>query len=146
MAHANSTQMFVGLSSARNSSKVLRPPGGGSSDIFGLNEVEPENDEKAVPKQQAGAGADMIGVSDVDKENTKDTDNNEKKPHRGASSFQLGDEQPEDQEANCKRKSVDPLTGLILGEKVVEKEKGVEVAPPTKTGRIPPGGYSAGLW
>ena len=34
---ANSTLMFSGFNpNSRNSSKVLRPPGGGSSDIFGI--------------------------------------------------------------------------------------------------------------
>ena len=36
---ANSTLMFQGLDpNARLSSKVLRPPGGGSTDIFGIHE------------------------------------------------------------------------------------------------------------
>ena len=39
---------------------------------------------------------DVLGVNNTDKENDK-VENGEVKPHRGASSFQLGDEQPEGQ-------------------------------------------------
>merc|ERR1711915_302921 len=45
---ANSTVMYSGLNpDSRNSSKVLRAPGGGSSDIFGLNEAHDESKDKA---------------------------------------------------------------------------------------------------
>jgi hypothetical protein len=40
---ANSTVMFQGLDpNARLSSKVLRPPGGGSTDIFGIHDAPGE--------------------------------------------------------------------------------------------------------
>jgi hypothetical protein len=41
---ANSTIMFQGLDpNAKLSSKVLRPPGGGSSDIFGIHDSKGTN-------------------------------------------------------------------------------------------------------
>jgi len=147
MSGANSTQMFTGLTGDRNSSKVLRPPGGGSSDIFGLKDEVPEVEKKAVVR---AAGADMIGVNDVGKENEKKVENVENKtPHRGTSSFQLSDEQPDDQGAKNRKRSIDPLTGLVLGEKKKDGEEEEEKAPapaPVKTGRVPPGGHSSGLW
>ena len=55
----------------------------------------PEVEKKAVVK---AAGADMIGVNDdMGKENEKKVENVENKQHRGTSSFQLSDEQPDDQ-------------------------------------------------
>jgi len=141
--------MFTGLTGDRNSSKVLRPPGGGSSDIFGLKDEVPEVEKKAVVK---AAGADMIGVNDdMGKENEKKVENVENKQHRGTSSFQLSDEQPDDQGAKNRKRSIDPLTGLVLGEKKKdgEEEEGKAPAPapaPVKTGRVPPGGHSSGLW
>merc|ERR1711915_609260 len=49
---ANSTVMYSGLNpDSRNSSKVLRPPGGGSSDIFGLKEAPEESQDQEVPDQ-----------------------------------------------------------------------------------------------
>jgi len=50
---ANSVQIFSGLNTEkRTSSKVLRPPGGGSSDIFGLNEPEPTVKGSPPPPEQ----------------------------------------------------------------------------------------------
>jgi hypothetical protein len=53
---SNSVQIFSGLNpEKRSSSKVLRPPGGGSSDIFGLNEPEPavKDSPPPTPEQEA---------------------------------------------------------------------------------------------
>jgi len=148
MSGANSTVMFSGLTGDRNSSKVLRPPGGGSSDIFGLKD---EAKEEKVPAVRV-AGADMIGVTDVGKENEKKVENVENKQHKGASSFQLSDQQPEDQGVKSRKRSIDPLTGLVLGEKnqvdeaQEEEKETTAAAAPVKTGRVPPGGHSSGLW
>jgi hypothetical protein len=56
---ANSTLMFSGFNpNSRNSSKVLRPPGGGASDIFGLNGQQEEDkktpmtEDKTEPVQE----------------------------------------------------------------------------------------------
>ena len=52
---ATTTKTFVGFNDeARNSSKVLRPPGGGSSDIFGLK--DPVQVEKKVEESQTLEG------------------------------------------------------------------------------------------
>merc|ERR1712228_732969 len=49
---ANSTVMYSGLNpDSRNSSKVLRPPGGGSTNIFGLKEAPDESKDQEVPDQ-----------------------------------------------------------------------------------------------
>jgi len=135
---ANSTITFTGYNpDSRNSSKVLRPPGGGSSDIFGPPQDE---DDKAVRKESK-TRSDIFGLND--KENETKVENGDKKD-RLASSFQLGDQQPEETEMKPKRKSIDPLSGQVLGEKDSPVK---EVPPQPKTsGRIPPGGHSSGLW
>ena len=60
----------------------------------------PEVEKKAVVR---AAGADMIGGNDMGKENENKVENVENKtPHRGTSSFQLSDEQPDDQVGTLK--------------------------------------------
>jgi len=136
---ANSTITFTGFNpDSRNSSKVLRPPGGGSSDIFGPPQDE---DDKAVRKESK-TSSDIFGLND--KENDTKVENGDAKKDRLASSFQLGDQQPEETELKPKRKSIDPLSGQVLG----EKDSPVKEAPPQAkpSGRVPPGGHSTGLW
>ncbi|KAG8201562.1 hypothetical protein JTE90_011235 [Oedothorax gibbosus] len=57
-----STEFTVGLDGSRASSKVLRPPGGGSSDIFGMGSVQ-NNTPRAKPARGGGGGySDIFGV------------------------------------------------------------------------------------
>lgn len=139
MSTGNSTVMFSGYNvEGRNSSKVLRPPGGGSSDIFG----PPIEENEGAARKESKTQSDIFGLND--KENETKVENGEKKD-RLASSFQLGDQQPEDTEVKNKRKSIDPLSGQVLGEK--EAPAVEETAPPKSSGgRVPPGGHSSGLW
>lgn len=135
---ANSTITFTGYNpDSRNSSKVLQPPGGGSSDIFG---PPMDEDDKHVRKESK-TRSDIFGLND--KENETKSENGDKKD-RLASSFQLGDQQPEETEMKPKRKSIDPLSGQVLGEKDSPAKEGPPQAKPS--GRIPPGGHSSGLW
>lgn len=138
MSTGNSTVMFSGYNvEGRNSSKVLQPPGGGSSDIFG----PPPTEIEAAGRKESKTQSDIFGLND--KENETKVENGDKKD-RLASSFQLGDQQPEETEVKNKRKSIDPLSGKVLGDNeapIVEA-----AAPPKSGGRVPPGGHSTGLW
>ncbi|XP_054708772.1 uncharacterized protein LOC129218509 [Uloborus diversus] len=61
-----STEFNIGYDGSRASSKVLKPPGGGSSDIFGLGAAHyATNGEK--PKQQSNSTQDrLFGNSNAD--------------------------------------------------------------------------------
>ncbi|KAJ3651068.1 hypothetical protein Zmor_017129 [Zophobas morio] len=45
-----STNIFSGIQGERNSSRVLRPPGGGQTDVLGVNTGAPASPKKAPPK------------------------------------------------------------------------------------------------
>merc|ERR1719508_405766 len=135
---ANSTQMFSGFNpNSRNSSKVLAPPGGGSSIMFDapvqeekrqsqagqvdhtLQQNDKENAKTASGeevKQRKGASTFQLGEHDQnDKENLKNSSNGETKQQKGASTFQLGEQ--DDEKAVSSKKAVDPLTGAVLGQR-----------------------------
>ncbi|GIX77347.1 microtubule-associated protein Jupiter [Caerostris extrusa] len=51
-----STEFTVGLEGARNSSKVLKPPGGGSSDIFGCASAAQYSSNERQKNKEAASG------------------------------------------------------------------------------------------
>lgn len=82
----------------RNSSRVLKPPGGGHTDIFGIKEQE--------RKLQEVLGRTTEQISKTD-------DGNE--------------------------------TVQVVNEKVTDENETPRCAPQKRT-RVPPGGFSSGLW
>jgi len=141
---ANSTVMFSGFNpNSRNSSKVLAPPGGGSSGIFG----PPIEEEK--PQRRASQTTNILDTNEKENEKTKDAlveGQDKVKKHGLASTFQLG-QQAEEKTVN-EKKSVDPLTGAVLGERASPfnpASPNVAAAPKSKT-RMPPGGHTTPFW
>ncbi|GIY85981.1 microtubule-associated protein Jupiter [Caerostris darwini] len=51
-----STEFTVGLEGSRNSSKVLKPPGGGSSDIFGCASAAQYSSNERQKNKEAASG------------------------------------------------------------------------------------------
>lgn len=103
--------------------RVLRPPGGVASDIFGSD----------------SCGASTSGSENGDAESNK-------KPYRMASNFELGDEQPTIKPKRHVVPSVNPLTGEIMGQPRDKRAEAPLEQPPSKAGRVPPGGFSTPLW
>lgn len=93
----SSVNFSVGFPSERNSSRVLKPPGGGHTDIFGVKDL------------QQGPIKEVV----FDDQEKAETGSNEMKPP-----------------------------------KVDEVAKAKEEAKPDvpRRGRVPPGGFSSGLW
>merc|ERR1711915_616710 len=112
---ANSTVMYSGLNpDSRNSSKVLRPPGGGSSDIFGLKEAPEESQDQEVPHQPTDA--------DESSNNEKVAGNNDPVEEGSAT------EEPKQTETSETPPPVKAPSPPVAGVR----------------GRIPPGGHSSG--
>jgi len=139
---ANSTLMFTGFHpDSRNSSKVLRPPGGGSSDFFGLKEEskveagETKPVEVAEEKPVEGeAGQEKVNSAEMEKQAVVETI----EPSEEAKTEAAASETVEEQEA-APTPPVEPEVRAVPA-------VGVALAPPLAgvRGRIPPGGHSSG--
>merc|ERR1711974_293326 len=108
-------------------SKVLKPPGGMTSNIFS------ETDSVTSSNESRASSA---------------SPKTPQKVYKMASNFELGDEQPENPLPRRKpfKPSVNPLTGQLIGcpGVVVPEEKKPVVT--NRATRVPPGGYSTPLW
>jgi len=136
------TNVFQGMDTdAKNSSRVLRPPGGGSSNIFGAPEPAPPCEP--LPSLENVAAAGTPTPLKPESKGKIDTDrlfgggqSTEVKIRSGGNQKNQG--------------TYDPLTGKDL----TEPKEQVSVLPPremkaphTSTRvRQPPGGASSGLW
>ncbi|KAK9877426.1 hypothetical protein WA026_018539 [Henosepilachna vigintioctopunctata] len=110
-----STSFNVGVDiEAKNSSRVLRPPGGGHTDIFGTK-------EPTVPMARKD---DRRNVSSI-LEGT-----NQEKPSDVLNGNNVTHTKHEEQKESPKEQTTVPV--------------GQDAAP--KRGRVPPGGFSSGLW
>ncbi|XP_063617795.1 skin secretory protein xP2 [Cydia splendana] len=109
----------------RASSRVLRPPGGGHTDIFG-GDPEPPRGRRQNP---AAAYATSLG---------------EHQPHNGNAPAQNGQETP----APAPTPEAQPKTEAPASEPAKpEPVAAAQPAPePPKRVRVPPGGFSSGLW
>lgn len=122
-----STSFNVGLSGdgSRLSSRVLRPPGGGHADIFG-GDPEPPRGRRLAPQQPA---TNVIGQGD------------EPKPTNGTS-----EPAPQSEPAPAPVQIPEPVV-----ESKPDKPEPASIpeparAEPPKRVRVPPGGFSSGLW
>lgn len=130
-----STNINIGFSETKNSSRVLKPPGGGHSDIFGIR----EGNEMQTPNKRKNYPPTTINSCFVHEESTKPNNTKNEKEEiangnqNGTKTDVIIDENTEPKEIN---------------ENKEEKEKSEQkeaVAPPRRA-RVPPGGYSSGLW
>lgn len=121
----SSTEFNIGYSGTKNSSRVLKPPGGGHSDIFGAAENKAINPRPKYDQQNSSnlnfcmnTTDPNILVSQAKKQNDSAADNGV--PAAG-------------QQANGR--GSDNFIG------------GNDSAPQAQPkGRVPPGGFSSGLW
>ncbi|KAJ8711565.1 hypothetical protein PYW08_008519 [Mythimna loreyi] len=122
-ARMTSTSFNVGLNdNVRLSSRVLRPPGGGHTDIFGGEPEPPQTGRRGPP-------ASTIG-SVVGQEEPKAAANGTEHPS------QNGQKSP--QEAAPAPAAPEPKAAAAAPEPAR--------AEPPKRVRVPPGGFSSGLW
>ncbi|XP_055927783.1 jupiter microtubule associated homolog 1-like [Argiope bruennichi] len=167
-----STEFTIGLDGSRNSSKVLKPPGGGSSDIFGLGAAQYSSNERQKNKEAASGNTQnrLFGSSEngtstpAKKHNTSNIFASE--PPQPAKSFKkpyvrrnpiTGEEyemypENEKKENGEKEKNDDEQENNVeQNGGTTEEEKKTE-APPAKPittsirVRNPPGGKSSGIF
>jgi len=133
---ANSVQTFSGYDTdSRTSSKVLRPPGGGNTDIFGINDTPVQASAPAAAPAETSAPPESAPAAVEVSEPAAKVEPVE--PAK-ASSPPPSSDKPQDVAAgggNQERVRIDPMSGRIMS------------APAARSGRVPPGGYSSGpLW
>ena len=121
---ANSTLMFSGFNpNSRNSSKVLRPPGGGSSDIFGVKDDQ-EQERVDSPVQQ-------------------EKDSETEAPNNASNEIKLEETDivKEEDKASSASTETPPATSSVQ-----ETSATPSPCPPVAgvRGRVPPGGHSSG--
>ena len=148
---ANSTLMFSGFNpNSRNSSKVLRPPGGGSSDIFGLkvnqeeDRVDPAQEEERVdPAVQEDK--DNLPVEDSTT-TTDEVSNTNDDGEPGEDIQSSAAETPSEESSNTPTESTTPLPESASPPVVPTSSSDPSPTPPVAgvRGRIPPGGHSSG--
>ncbi|CAK1545783.1 unnamed protein product [Leptosia nina] len=140
-----STSFNVGLGDgSRLSSRVLRPPGGGHTDIFS-GEAEPPRGRRQVP----AASGIMFGHGD---ESSKT--NGAQAPSQNGASEASTPPQPEPEPAQPAPQQEAPAEPAAAVQPVPPKETKTPAVTPTeqpkteppKRVRVPPGGFSSGLW
>jgi len=129
-----STSFNIGLTSEKNSSRVLRPPGGGHSDIFGMRDNENElitpSKRRNFPQSTIGGCFNMDASKDQTKENESATHDKEIIAEEQKSEVDNGiDENKAPGEVELK-----------------EPEKKDEQTHAPRRVRVPPGGFSTALW
>ncbi|XP_038207127.1 basic proline-rich protein [Zerene cesonia] len=146
MNKMTSTSFNVGLGDgSRLSSRVLRPPGGGHTDIFG-GEPEPPRGRRQVP---AASGA-MFGHGDEPAKTptaaetpTQNGSNGAPEPAPQPEPAQAPPAQPEP--AQVEPAQVKPAQAQPASKESPKTPEQPKTEAPKRV-RVPPGGFSSGLW
>uniref|UniRef100_A0A1Q3F2J3 Microtubule-associated protein Jupiter n=1 Tax=Culex tarsalis TaxID=7177 RepID=A0A1Q3F2J3_CULTA len=114
-----STEYSIGLSEEKSSSRVLKPPGGGHSDIFGSPEVKANPPRPKYNQQNSSNMNCVMGTTDP----------------------------------NLKTQSESGQAAAPDGPKAAGQPSSVAASTPANQSdqpsgrsRVPPGGFSSGLW
>lgn len=133
-----SVSFTVGLTEdSRISSKVLKPPGGGSSDIFGFSSA---SDDKLTVKSKKYAPS-QLSLGDEVEEERKPIDLSDGASTPSHSSISNGS--PNTSEPTTPR-SAAAAGNPVTGEGYIGGSEKKEETP--RRQRVPPGGYSSKLW
>ncbi|XP_030021283.1 jupiter microtubule associated homolog 1 isoform X2 [Manduca sexta] len=128
-----STSFNVGLNdTARLSSRVLRPPGGGHTDIFGSEPEPPRTGRRQVP--QAGQGDEVKATNGTD----APAANGQASTPEAPAPVEAKVESPTKVESPAKIESPPKIDSPT-------KPEQAKMEPPKRV-RVPPGGFSSGLW
>lgn len=121
----SSTEFNIGLNNAsKTSSRVLKPPGGGHSDIFGAPDVKANPPR---PKYNQQNSSNMNGVMGTTDPNIKVE--------------QIQAQNPDLMSTENEKHVAQPKQALGASNESTLQETQAGGRP-----RIPPGGFSAGLW
>lgn len=126
-----STSINVGLADGKVSSRVLRPPGGGHTDIFG---GDPEPPRRGRGRPQAPFGLHEEKTTNGTAQNGEANGDS----HKQAPETQIQEPEPQVQEAA-------PNESPVKEPQEVKPVEAPKFEPPKRV-RVPPGGFSSGLW
>ncbi|EFA07355.1 jupiter microtubule associated homolog 1 [Tribolium castaneum] len=123
-----STNIFTGVGGGRNSSRVLKPPGGGHTDVLGLSAPPERPQEKKINPRNISSITEGTNVNMTE---AKPVQKTEEKP------VQRAEETPKEP---VKQATEAPKPSAPANQ---------EAPPPPQNngnsrGRVPPGGFSSG--
>lgn len=159
----------VGFIDDRNSSRVLKPPGGGTSDIFGTRyekpapqkvtsaEAQVENKVEEVSKENGKSVDDTVKNNENNKEANGDVANEEVKSN-GTKIEEIKTEEVTVEETTVAEQKIEELkiedskseekseqsVGKSVYNNIIQEPDNTPKKPSGK--RVPPGGFSSGLW
>lgn len=126
----SSTEFNIGYSGTKNSSRVLKPPGGGHSDIFGAPENKAINPRPKYDQQNSSNLNFCMNTTDPNILVAQAKSQNENVTANGGGGGDSG------AGGATNGRSTDNIT-----------HGGNDSAPQAQPkGRVPPGGFSSGLW
>ncbi|XP_055626988.1 microtubule-associated protein Jupiter [Toxorhynchites rutilus septentrionalis] len=117
----SSTEFNIGITDMKTSSRVLKPPGGGHSDIFGSSEVKVNPPRPNYNQQNSSNMNTVMGTTDP---NTQVQQLRNNQTIAGMETDKASSEESVTQHADRPEQET-PMNGRT---------------------RVPPGGYSSGLW
>lgn len=160
--------IFVGFHDRKSSSRILKPPGGGTSDIFNTSATEKTNEHStpfvgimpSSPPTTEDISRPLNGTEnktpleekEINLQNGDNVSDNTECPKIETLSIVDGNQSEETQEKYSEEKKevevnntkTESISSIIHE----NQQKEVKVTTPErKVGqRVPPGGYSSGLW
>lgn len=134
----SSTEFNVGLTGSKNSSRVLKPPGGGHSDIFGCADQTVPGPRPKYDQQNSSNLNFCMNTTDPNVLVEKAAAN---KPPSAAAVVQNGGG---DVSAAQPAKPQSAVNGGASADSIGGSHQQAPTAQPK--GRVPPGGFSSGLW
>lgn len=117
----SSTEFNVGIASAKTASRVLKPPGGGHSDIFGSSEVKANPPRPKYNQQNSSNMNCVMGTTDPN--------------------IKVEQLQHEQVVVDAAR-----ANNQMQQEKATEDKPVGDAQIGGGRSRVPPGGFSSGLW
>lgn len=138
-----STNVFTGMAGGRNSSRVLRPPGGGHTDVLGLSGPPVQPQEKKMNPRNISSITE--GTNTMTQITQPKQECEKPKVEIAASTPSPTQEVPVTQETASK--PVPVIQESALPKATKEAPPVVKEAPPAQAntrGRVPPGGFSSG--
>lgn len=127
-----STEFNIGLTGSKSSSRVLKPPGGGHTDIFGAPENRINNPRPKYDQQNSSNLNFCMNTTDPNLlvEQVAKGPSDDGTPAAGGG--------PAPHTTNGTARPPPPTDNIISAAN--------SALPPQPKGRVPPGGFSSGLW
>lgn len=135
----SSTEFNIGLSGSKNSSRVLKPPGGGHSDIFGAADQQAPGPRPKYDQQNSSNLNFCMNTTDPNvlvEQCQKPAAGGGGSSGHGAAPAHLNGVANGEAAANARSSSADSIGSN-------SQKPAAEQAKPN---RVPPGGFSSGLW